>query len=401
MLNKEKNMITILLLALIYLAFISLGLPDSLLGVAWPVMRVGWELPLDYAGLIAIPISGSTILSSLISGYTIRKLGTGKVVYISCLLTGGALLGFSLSPSYIYLLFLGIPLGLGAGSVDAALNNYVALHFKAHHMNWLHAFWGIGATVGPLIMSASLTTASSWRGGYQIVAIIQLSLAALFIVSFPLWAKHKQQPGYNKAVEAEQHEHAKTIRMIQVFQIKGVIAAIATFMFYVTAEMAVGLWGSTFLVEVKQIAAETAASWIAIYYGGITLGRILSGFVSFKLTNIQMIRLGVAVSLTGITLLLLPVPEILILPSLLLIGLGFAPIFPSMIHETPTRFGSSVSQTVIGYQMGFGYLGSAIMAPLIGVLLRNIAVGVFPILMLLCVAVVLLTTEKLNRMALK
>jgi len=392
-------MITILLLALIYLAFISLGLPDSLLGVAWPVMRVGWNLPLDFAGLIAIPISGSTILSSLISGFTIRKLGTGKVVYISCLLTGGALLGFSLAPSYIWLLFLGIPLGLGAGSVDAALNNYVALHFKAHHMNWLHAFWGIGATVGPLIMSASLTTDSSWRGGYRTVAIIQLSLAILFILFFPLWAKHKTQPDYNKAVEAEQHESAKKIRMLQVFKIKGVMAAIATFMFYVTAEMAVGLWGSTFLVEVKEVAAEIAASWIALYYGGITLGRILAGFISFKLNNIQMIRLGVGVSLIGVILLLLPLPEIMILPSLLLIGLGFAPIFPSMVHETPNRFGSSVSQTVIGYQMGFGYMGSAIMAPLIGVLLRNIAVWIFPILILLCVMVVLLTTERLNHMA--
>src|SRR6056297_1142615 len=394
-------MITILLLALIYLAFISLGLPDSLLGVAWPVMRVGWELPLDYAGLIAIPISGSTILSSLISGYTIRKMGTGKVVYISCLLTGGALLGFSLAPSYVWLLFLGIPLGLGAGSVDATLNNYVALHFKAHHMNWLHAFWGIGATVGPLIMSASLTSSSSWRAGYRTVAIIQLSLAILFILFYPLWAKHKNQPGYNKAVEAEQHETAKKTRMLQVIKIEGVLVAIATFMFYVTAEMAVGLWGSTFLVEVKDVAAQIAASWIALYYGGITLGRILAGFVSFKLNNIQMIRLGVGVSLTGVILLMVPLPEIMILPSLLLIGLGFAPIFPSMVHETPSRFGSSVSQTVIGYQMGFGYMGSAIMAPLIGILLRTIAVGIFPILILLCVAVVLLTTERLNQMALK
>ena len=178
-------MITFLLLVLIYLAFISLGLPDSLLGVAWPIMRENWALPLDFAGLIAIPISGSTILSSLISGYTIRKLGTGKVVYISCLLTGGALMGFSFAPSYVWLMVLGVPLGLGAGSVDASLNNYVALHFKAHHMNWLHAFWGIGATVGPLIMSGFLTTSSSWRGGYRTVAIIQLSLAVLFILFFP------------------------------------------------------------------------------------------------------------------------------------------------------------------------------------------------------------------------
>ena len=393
-------MITILLLGLIYLAFISLGLPDSLLGVAWPVMRAGWGLPLDFAGFISVPISICTILSSLFSGYIIKKLGTGKVVTISCIMTGAALLGFSFAPSYIWLILFGIPLGFGAGAVDAGLNNYVALHFKAHHMNWLHAFWGIGATVGPLIMSASLAGTSSWRGGFRTVSIIQLSLAALFVIFYPLWNRHKQEPGYNAAVETEQ-KNEKQIKMIEVFRIKGVVAAIATFMFYVTAEFAVGLWGSSFLVDVKKISAQTAASWISLYYGGITLGRILSGFISFKLNNRQMIRLGLGISLIGVILLLLPLPEVFILPSLLLIGLGYAPIFPAMIHETPNRFGSAVSQTVIGYQMGFGYLGSTVMTPLIGVILRNINVGLFPFLVLLAVAAVLLFTERLNRLARK
>jgi fucose permease len=189
--------------------------------------------------------------------------------------------------------------------------------------------------------------------------------------------------------------------MLEVFRIKGVVAAIATFMFYVTAEFAVGLWGSSFLVDVKKISAQTAASWISLYYGGITLGRILSGFISFKLNNRQMIRLGLGISLIGVILLLLPLPEVFILPSLLLIGLGYAPIFPAMIHETPNRFGSAVSQTVIGYQMGFGYLGSTVMTPLIGVILRNINVGLFPFLVLLAVAAVLLFTERLNRLARK
>ncbi|HOO32797.1 MAG TPA: MFS transporter [Thermotogota bacterium] len=393
-------MITILLLGLIYLAFISLGLPDSLLGVAWPVMRVDWGLPLDFAGLIAIPIAICTILSSLFSGYIIKKFGTGKVITISCLMTGAALLGFSFAPSYIYLMVLGIPLGFGAGAVDAALNNYVALHFKAHHMNWLHAFWGIGATLGPLIMSASLTGPSSWRGGYRTVSIIQLSLGVLFILFYPLWAKHKQQPDYNIEVETEQ-KNGKQLHMMEVFKIKGVKAAIATFAFYVAAEFSVGLWGSSFLVDVKRISAETAASWISLYYGGITLGRILSGFISFKLNNRQMIRLGLVISLTGVILLALPLPEIFLLPSLLLIGLGYAPIFPSMIHETPTRFGTAVSQTVIGYQMGFGYLGSTVMTPLIGVFLRTVNVTLFPFIVLLLIGAIILFTEKLNRLTVK
>jgi fucose permease len=297
-------------------------------------------------------------------------------------------------------MLLGIPLGFGAGAVDAALNNYVALHFKAHHMNWLHAFWGIGATLGPLIMSASLTGASSWRSGYRIVSITQLSLAALFVMFYPLWKKHKQQPGYNVEVEAEQ-KNEKQIGMFEVFKIKGVGAAIATFMFYVTAEFAVGLWGSSFLVDVKRISVETAASLISLYYGGITLGRILSGFISFKLNNKQLIRLGLGISLAGVILLTLPLPDVFILPSFLLIGLGYAPIFPSMIHETPNRFGSAVSQTVIGYQMGFGYLGSTVMTPLIGVFLRNVDVGLFPVLVLLCVGAVVLFTERLNRLTTK
>ncbi len=392
-------MITILLLVLIYFAFISLGLPDALLGVAWPVIREQWNLPLDYAGLIAIPISVFTILSSLFSGHVIRWLGTGKVVFISCLMTGAALIGFSNAASHYWLMVLGIPLGMGAGSVDTALNNYVALHFKAYHMNWLHAFWGIGATTGPLIMSFSLSQQGSWRGGYAIVGSIQLSLALLFILFYPLWSKHRSQPGFNHAVESERTEHATKLRMISILKIKGILNAIQTFMFYVTAEMAVGLWGSTFLVEVKGISPETAASWIALYYGGITAGRILSGFVSFKLTNTQMIRLGIGISLTSVFLLAIPLPEVLILPFLLLTGLGFAPVFPAMVHETPKRFGSRISQTVIGYQMGFGYLGSAIMAPLIGVILRNVAVELFPFLVLICIIIVLFATERLNRLA--
>jgi len=388
-------MITILLLVLIYLAFISLGLPDSLVGVAWPAIRAQWNLPLDYAGLVQIPIVGSTIASSLLSGYIIKKFGTGRVTFISCLMTGLALLGFSFAPSIGWLLLLGIPLGLGGGSVDAALNNYVALHFKAHHMNWLHSFWGIGATVGPLIMSGALSQDANWRLGYLTIALIQLSLAIVLMISLPLWKKHKEQPGYNVEVEAEQNSN-KPLNMLQVFKLKGILYAIATFMFYVSAEMSVGLWGSSYLVESKNIGVGLAASWVALYYGGITAGRFLSGFISFKLNNVQMIRLGIGVSLTGILMLILPLPGIFNMIALILTGLGFSPIFPAMIHETPNRFGSQNSQTVIGYQMGFGYMGSAVLPPLFGVILDTAGMVFFPFLILVSILIVLFCSEKLT-----
>ena len=388
-------MITILLLVLIYLAFISLGLPDSLVGVAWPAIRAQWNLPLDYAGLVQIPIVGSTIASSLLSGYIIKKFGTGRVTFISCLMTGLALLGFSFAPSIGWLLLLGIPLGLGGGSVDAALNNYVALHFKAHHMNWLHSFWGIGATVGPLIMSGALSQDANWRLGYLTIALIQLSLAIVLMISLPLWKKHKEQPGYNVEVEAEQNSD-KPLNMLQVFKLKGILYAIATFMFYVSAEMSVGLWGSSYLVESKNIGVGLAASWVALYYGGITAGRFLSGFISFKLNNVQMIRLGIGVSLTGILMLILPLPGIFNMIALILTGLGFSPIFPAMIHETPNRFGSQNSQTVIGYQMGFGYMGSAVLPPLFGVILDTAGMVFFPFLILMSILIVLFCSEKLT-----
>jgi len=292
-------------------------------------------------------------------------------------------------------LLLGIPLGLGGGSVDAALNNYVALHFKAHHMNWLHSLWGIGATVGPLIMSGALSQDSNWRLGYLTIALIQLSLAIVLMISLPLWKKHREQPGYNVEVEAEQNSD-KPLNMLQVFKLKGILYAIATFMFYVSAEMSVGLWGSSYLVESKNIGVGLAASWVALYYGGITAGRFLSGFISFKLNNVQMIRLGIGVSLTGILMLILPLPGIFNMIALILTGLGFSPIFPAMIHETPNRFGSQNSQTVIGYQMGFGYMGSAVLPPLFGVILDTAGMVFFPFLILMSILIVLFCSEKLT-----
>jgi fucose permease len=340
-------MITTVVLILIYFAFISLGLPDSLLGVSWPAMQTEWGMPLDAAGLIAFVLTANTIVSSLLSSRIIKKIGTGKVTFLSCLLTG-ALFGISFSPSYLWLLILAVPLGFGAGSVDVALNNYVALHFKAFHMNWLHSFWGLGATIGPLIMAQSLLHTSSWRSGYRIISIIQLGLAMLLFLSLPLWIKHgrlMQKKNIHEPETADKHAER------HVLKIKGVPYALATFLLYCGAELSVGLWGSSYLVKVRDIPVETAALWIALYYGGITVGRFLSGFISLKLTNTQMIRSGIIVAFSGIVLLFWSLPDIVLMAAFILIGVGFSPIFPAMIHETPNRFGKQKSQEVIGYQM--------------------------------------------------
>ncbi|WP_105615333.1 MFS transporter [Vallitalea okinawensis] len=392
-------MVTIILLIIIYLAFISLGLPDSLLGVTWPAMQIEWGMPLDAAGLIAMLTTGSTILSSFLSGHIINKFETGKVTFISCMMTGGALLGISFAPSYFWLLVLAIPLGLGAGSVDTALNNYVALHYKAHHMNWLHSFWGVGATLGPLIMAQTLLMTSSWRLGYQRIASFQLILAFILLLSLPLWTKHKTL--FEKVKEADDSPPEEKSKEKHVYKIKGVKHALLTFLFYVAVELSIGLWGSSFLVEMKSLSIEVAASWIAMYYGGITLGRFISGFVSFRLTNIQMIRIGILIALFGSVLLLLPLPNFILMVAFVLIGLGLAPIFPAMIHETPTRFGKNHSQIIIGYQMGFGYIGSAILPPLFGVVVRNTSMVIFPFYIAACILIMLFCSERLTTLTKK
>lgn len=382
-------MLTVLLLILIYFAFISLGLPDSLLGVAWPSIRLEWGLPLDSAGLVSIVIVCGTVLSSLFSGKIIKWLGTGKVTLLSCLLTGSAIVGFSFAPSYIWLILLAFPLGFGAGSVDTALNNYVALHFKAHHMNWLHSFWGLGATLGPVIMANVLAKGDTWKIGYRTVGSIQLVLATLLLISLPLWKWHEKTSPTHQPSEDSAHiaPSKKPLR------IKGVKFSLATFVFYCSAEASVGLWGSSFLVEAKQLPVELAASFIAMYYAGITIGRFVSGFLTFKLNNVQMIRLGISIATIASFLFVLPLPQSIIAFPLIFIGIGFAPIFPAMIHETPVRFGKENSQYVIGFQMASAYTGVALFAPGMGLVLKNISVTLFPYLLILFILLVYVCSE--------
>ncbi len=383
-------MITMLLLAVIYLSFISLGLPDAILGVAIPAISLDWAMPVSAFGIIPIIVTTGTTISSFTSAWFIEKLGTGKIVFISCLMTGSSILGISLVPSFIWMLPLVLPLGLGAGAVDAALNNYVALHFKARHMNWLHSFWGVGATLGPLVMGSAIMN-STWQMGYRTIGIIQLSLSLILIASLPLWSRHRP------ALSVDMQPEITEVPSRGHLHVKGVKSAVAIMLLYVGAEVGVGMWGSTFLTRERGYTIEAAASWMSMYYGGITAGRMLSGFVSFRMRNTSMIRWGILISLLGALLLMLPLPAVLTGFLLILIGLGFAPIFPSMLHETPVRFGSRSSQKIIGYQMGFGYIGAALIQPGLGLIVDRLDAAFFPLMIALLIASQLLLSERLNK----
>ena len=391
-------------LIIIYLAFISLGLPDLLLGSAWPVMRAGLNASLGTAGFISMMIAGSTIVSSLLSGVTIQRFGTGKVTLVSCLLTAGALLGFSWSPSLVWFIIFAIPLGIGAGAVDAGLNNYVALHYKAHHMSWLHCFWGVGATLGPIIMASFMAGDNLWRKGYLAVACIQFILVIILFVTLPLWDKVARRSMASKVTAQteetilEPQQHSETTKP---WKIKGVKLALLTFIFYCGIEASMGLWGSSFLVNVKNLPAATAAQWVSWFYIGITVGRMITGFITFAMSGRMLIRYGQWIALAGAVLLVFPFPAIVSLVGFMIVGLGLAPIFPCMLHETPVRFGKRNAQSVMGFQMAAAYTGSTLVPPMLGLLATNITIGIFPMFIVLFAMAMLLCTEQLNRFVAK
>ncbi len=391
---------TTLLLVIIYLAFISLGLPDSLLGVAWPLMRKEYGLPIEAAGLVSMVIAGSTIISSLASGAVLKRISTGKVTLISCLMTAGSLLGFAFSPSLVWLLFLAVPLGLGAGSIDTALNNYVATHYKAHHMSWLHSFWGVGATLGPIILSSFILAQNSWRKGYITVSIIQFTLAVLFLSALPLWDRTAKM--HTKPSKVKEEDDEVTPRGAQtnvnMLKIKGVKSTLLTCLFYCGVEATIGLWGSSFLVNVKELPAAVAAQWVSTYYAGITIGRFVTGFITLKVNNRDLIRAGQITVVAGTMLLLLPLPSAFSLAGFILVGLGCAPIFPCMLHETPIRFGKENSQTIIGYQMAVAYSGTTFLPPFFGWLASRTTIWLLPVFLLACAFVMLAGSENINNM---
>ena len=381
-------MFTFFLLIIIYLSFISLGLPDSLHGCAWPSMHIFFNVPLHYAGFISMIATGASAVSSIFSERIIRRLGTGIVTMASVLLTAGALTGISFSSSFIHLCLFAVPLGLGGGAVDASLNNYVALNYKARHMSWLHCFWGLGASIGPIIMAFFLARGNSWNLGYRTIGIIQFCLVIILVISLPLWKKNKS------AEENNNHEHIKLKNILQVAGVKEVLAA---FFLYCTIEMTVGLWGASYLVTEKNIPPQTASQWIALYYIGITLGRFISGFITMKLSNRKMIRLGQIIIGCGILIITIPAGDTTALPGFFLIGLGCAPIFPSLLHEAPESFGKVYSQAVIGMQIGSAYIGTAIIPPLFGWLTSLFSFKIFPVFIGLILIIKIFVIEVSNR----
>lgn len=378
-----------LLLVIIYLAFISLGLPDSLLGSAWPAMYQEFSVPVSYAGGISMIISVGTIISSLQSDRLTKKFGTGMVTAVSVLMTATALFGFSVSHSYAALCLWAIPYGLGAGSVDASLNNYVALHYASRHMSWLHCMWGIGASAGPYIMGYALTGGQGWNMGYRYIAILQMILTAVLLFSLPLWNRQK-------AAGAEYGEGgAQSLSLRQVARIPGAKEVMVSFFCYCALEQTAGLWASSYLVLRQGLSAETAAGFASLFFVGITVGRALGGFLTMKLNDTQMIRLGQGIILLGIALLLLPFGNGGVLAGLILVGLGCAPIYPSIIHSTPEHFGADRSQAMIGVQMASAYVGIFVMPPVFGLIANHIGVFLFPFYLLAILALMAAMYERM------
>ena len=380
-----------LLLAIIYLSFISLGLPDSLLGSAWPVMRAELAAPLSFAGVISMIIASGTIVSSLLSERLTRRLGTGLVTAGSVALTAAALFGFSVSPSLAALCLWAVPYGLGAGAIDAALNNYVALHYSSRHMSWLHCFWGVGASISPYIMAAALSRTGQWQLGYRTVSLIQIVLTVLLFLSPPLWRK--------TAAGEPAGDNAPLLGLRGAVRIPGVPNILLAFFAYCGAETTAGLWASSYLAGVRGVAPETAAGFASLFYLGITFGRFLNGFVADRLGDRRMIRIGALVMGAGTLLILLPLPSPLpALAGLLIFGLGCAPVYPSIIHATPANFGAENSQAIIGVQMASAYVGTTFMPPLFGLLANAISLRLFPLFLAALLLLLAVMTEKLNRL---
>ena len=380
-----------MLLAVIYIAFISLGLPDSLLGAAWPVMYGELGVPISYAGIVTMIIAAGTIVSSLLSDWLMRKVGAGVITAVSVFMTAAALFGFSASHSFLLLCLWAVPYRLGAGAVDAALNNYVALHFSSRHMNWLHCFWSVGAAASPYIMSYCLTGGFGWNNGYRSVAVVQTILTAALFLSLPLWKRRRLEG-------AEGESAAKALSLPRAVKIKGVPFVLIMFFGYCALEQAAGLWASSYLVQFRGVDTDTAAWSASLFYLGIAAGRFLCGFVAERLGDRRLIRIGILTMIGGVLLIALPVPyDAFTLAGLLIVGLGCAPVYPSVIHSTPANFGKENSQAIIGIQMASAYVGTTFMPPLFGLIAAHIHIGLYPAFLLALAVLMLCMSEKLNR----
>ena len=381
-----------LLLALIYISFVSLGLPDALLGAAWPTMCLDFAVPVSLAGVVSVTIAVGTVISSLMSDRLTLWLGAGKVTAFSVGLTAMALFGFSVSSEFWHLLIWAIPYGLGAGSVDASLNNYVALHYASRHMSWLHCMWGVGASVGPYVMGTALTGGLTWNAGYRYIALFQTILMAVLLLSLPLWkTRKKETSGENSAPRAP-------LSLKQIFKIPGAKEVLIAFFCYCAAEQTAILWGSTYLVRHCGMAEDTAAGFASLFLIGMTIGRGLNGFLTYKLSDQTLIRLGQGIMLLGVAVMLLPLGTAAAMTGLLLIGLGCAPIYPCVIHSTPDHFGEENSQAIIGVQMAAAYTGVCLMPPLFGILANHISVSLLPAYVGGITILMIFMCERLNRL---
>lgn len=403
---------TSLLLIIIYLAFISLGLPDALLGSAWPTMYQELGASVSWAGIISMIIAAGTIVSSLASDRLTRKLGAGKVTAISVFLTAAALFGFSVSHSFGMLCLLAIPYGLGAGSVDAALNNFVALHYPARHMSWLHCMWGIGASIGPVIMGWAITGGLRWNGGYQTIAGMQIVLTVFLFVSLPLWRKvpsrefsapadsaahTSAEEGSDITAPQNKEVSSRPLSLLEIIRIRGVKEVLIGFFCYCAIETTAGMWAASYCTLNRGIPAEQAARWASLFYIGITLGRFVCGFITMKLNDRNMIRLGQILCAAGLLLAMLPLGDTVLLLALILIGCGCAPVYPSLIHETPANFGAHLSQSIIGVQMASAYVGSCLVPPVFGLLAQYVDVAWYPFFLAALLVLMIVMTEQLHR----
>ncbi|RCX16900.1 fucose permease [Anaerobacterium chartisolvens] len=385
-------------LALIYLSFISLGLPDSLLGSSWPIMNADLGVAVGSAGFVSMIVSGGTIVSSLFSHRMIHRFGTGKVTVASVAMTAVALLGFSISPSFPWLLACAVPLGLGAGAVDSGLNEFVAEHYEAKHMNWLHCFWGVGAMLGPVLISALTRSGHNWRSGYFSISMIQFVLVVLLLLSLFMWKKYESPSnGHTEPTQGDKARHG----LFAPLREKGAAFAMVGFFLYTSVEALMILWGASYLVKIKNILPVSAAGWMSLFFLGITAGRMLSGFISIKLSNEALIRIGTVLIIVGVVFMLLPLPVVVTICALIVIGIGLAPIYPSMLHQTPVYFGKGNAQATMGLQMAFAYSGTTLMPPVLGQLFSRVSFSLMPYVLLACALVLLACTERLAAIAKK
>lgn len=374
-----------LLLAAIYCAFVSLGLPDGVFGVAWPGIRAEFAKPLETAGVVSLLLMSMSAFSSVASARLLRHIGTGRLTFLSCLTTGLCLWGYGQAPSFLWLLALSIPLGFGQGAVDVGLNHYVANHYSSRHMSWLHCCWGVGASLGPYILTQTVAAGMTWREGYGNLAMIQLGVAAILLLSLPLWT-------------ADRHEYDAEAVAQRPSMLKSLPAWFGVLLFFTYAglEFSAGLWAASFLIESRDIARETAGIWVAYFFASLMLGRFTTGLVVNRLGNRALVRIGIGCAVIGAALLFLPGVETAPMFALMLLGFGLGPLYPCMMHETPKRFDKETARTLISLQVGVTYVGGSIVTAALGVVLARVSLEAFPVALALMLGAMLAMSEWQN-----